>query len=441
MRTIFLKTIVWVGCMVIGASGVIAADEEASVTLGRHHVVRESIHLKHVTVWPVYSTHPIAKLSEYQTLKQAQDAKTGIVREIGAASSNSEQHQASQNQSEVSAVQQDHRPIREQSQGIRQEGQQHAGQQTGQEAQLQNVPQITAIYDIDPSISATEQGNQPNLVLQNVEQSNSHAQVGKLVIENKGSIAILVLAGTVVKGGKQDRLIGQDFIVPAKATVPVDAYCVEHGRWSQQRSGKDTAGVFEDTQVLANFKTRMSGQYAKSQQDVWNSVAQANSSAGKSPQSGTLMATIEDASKESRALRTEIEKTMEQALSSDSAKEAVGLAYAIDGKVREMRVFAHPDLFRTYAHQIISTIAIEADLARQEALKQNKTLAQEAMDARVMQARMKEMQKAKEEEVKTAAQNTNYYRKSEKAASARAEDNLINEKDGDKTVTEVYSFY
>ena len=40
-----------------------------------------------------------------------------------------------------------------------------------------------------------------------------------LVIENKGDVPIYVLAGTVVKGGKQDRQIGQDFIIEGKKTV------------------------------------------------------------------------------------------------------------------------------------------------------------------------------------------------------------------------------
>ena len=37
------------------------------------------------------------------------------------------------------------------------------------------------------------------------------AEVNKLTIANKGKLPIYVLAGTIVKGGKQDRQISQDY--------------------------------------------------------------------------------------------------------------------------------------------------------------------------------------------------------------------------------------
>ena len=65
---------------------------------------------------------------------------------------------------------------------------------------------------------------------------SSGAQVSELVVENKGDQAILILAGTLLKGGNQDRQISQDFIVPAKKTVAVGAFCVEQGRWQNHQA-------------------------------------------------------------------------------------------------------------------------------------------------------------------------------------------------------------
>ena len=48
------------------------------------------------------------------------------------------------------------------------------------------------------------------------------AVVNTLVVENKGDLPILVCAGTVVKGGNQDRQIGQDVVLKAKSTTPVE---------------------------------------------------------------------------------------------------------------------------------------------------------------------------------------------------------------------------
>src|SRR5258708_3999499 len=77
------------------------------------------------------------------------------------------------------------------------------------------------------------------------------AQVNSLVIDNQGDVPIYVLAGTIVKGGKQDRQIGDDFIVGARQTVPVDAFCVEHGRWTTDREGIATGGQFAVVGLLA----------------------------------------------------------------------------------------------------------------------------------------------------------------------------------------------
>ena len=76
------------------------------------------------------------------------------------------------------------------------------------------------------------------------------ARVNTLVIENKGDVPIYVLAGTVVKGGNQDRQIAQDFLVAARTTVPIDAFCVEHGRWSSDRQGQPTPPSSQPEAIL-----------------------------------------------------------------------------------------------------------------------------------------------------------------------------------------------
>jgi hypothetical protein len=65
--------------------------------------------------------------------------------------------------------------------------------------------------------------------------------VNELAIENVSSEDIYVQSGDIVKGGKQDRMMAQDFIVPPKSgRMPISAFCVEHGRWSGR--GNERAG-------------------------------------------------------------------------------------------------------------------------------------------------------------------------------------------------------
>ena len=58
------------------------------------------------------------------------------------------------------------------------------------------------------------------------------AEVNRLVLVNNSKHPLLLLAGEIVTGGKQDRVIGKDRIVPAESDpVDLSVFCVEPGRW------------------------------------------------------------------------------------------------------------------------------------------------------------------------------------------------------------------
>jgi hypothetical protein len=69
-----------------------------------------------------------------------------------------------------------------------------------------------------------------------VEPQNSYRgdQVNTLVLVNNSKKPLLLLAGEIVTGGKQDRVIAKDRIVPAGAD-PIDlgVFCIEPGRWTE----------------------------------------------------------------------------------------------------------------------------------------------------------------------------------------------------------------
>ena len=62
--------------------------------------------------------------------------------------------------------------------------------------------------------------------------------VNELSVENTGDEDVYIQSGDIVKGGQQDRTIGQDIIIMAHSgKMPLNAFCVEHGRWSQRTLG------------------------------------------------------------------------------------------------------------------------------------------------------------------------------------------------------------
>jgi hypothetical protein len=259
-------------------------------------------------------------------------------------------------------------------------------------------------------------------------QSNvgsSGAQVNTLAIENKGKLPVLVLAGTVVKGGNQDRQIGQDFVIAPGTTTPVDAFCVEHGRWQGDREGKSTGGKFETVSMLAQSKVRSAGQYEGDQSKVWDQVAKTNEATRKQAESGTLMASLGD--KDLSAQREALAGKAAGYLSGLKAKDdVVGLAYAVDGKVLGVRWFLNHDLFAQNEATLLNTAAMEALTARSQALAQKRAVASGNVEVKAVSSFITEAQKpAVSRKAPTRAANVNAYRESEKAYGSEAlmEDN------------------
>jgi hypothetical protein len=87
-----------------------------------------------------------------------------------------------------------------------------------------------------------EQNSKPaphSAVRHGQHQEQQEASVNQLVLVYRGQKQLLLLAGELVQGGDQDRIISQDRIVPPGGeALPLDVFCVEQGRWS---SGEEFA--------------------------------------------------------------------------------------------------------------------------------------------------------------------------------------------------------
>src|SRR5712691_11270485 len=94
----------------------------------------------------------------------------------------------------------------------------------------------------------------------------SGASVNQLVLINRSKRPLLLLAGELVSGGKQDRIIGKDRIVPAGAPpLPLDVFCVEHGRWTG-------GSQFAAAKTIVHPSVRESAAVDQAQTKVWDSV-------------------------------------------------------------------------------------------------------------------------------------------------------------------------
>jgi len=277
--------------------------------------------------------------------------------------------------------------------------------------------------DIGPIASLDDALSKGTAVVREVgaetSRDGSGAQVNSLVIQNKGKVAVYVLAGTIVKGGKQDRQIGDDFVVGPGQTVPVDAFCVEHGRWTTERNGVATGGKFGTVGLLTESSVRSAAQYERNQSEVWSKVAAVNAANRKSASSGTLMATVD--SGDVVAKRTALaQKVTAYVEGMQPAEDVVGLAYALDGKVRSVRWFANHKVFETFRSTLVSTAAQEAITSQSVAVASGRpTASAPPVPAEKVAQFVKDVATGKLKEHRdTAALNENDVRESSEGYSA-----------------------
>jgi hypothetical protein len=77
--------------------------------------------------------------------------------------------------------------------------------------------------------------------------------VGELSVDNTSSQYVFIMAGDIVKGGRQDRTIGEDIVLaPGAKKVPLKSFCVEQSRWSSR--GSESAAVFSSSEKTLNNK-------------------------------------------------------------------------------------------------------------------------------------------------------------------------------------------
>ncbi len=101
-----------------------------------------------------------------------------------------------------------------------------------------------------------------------IKETSQSGTVNALSLSNTGEFIIYGIAGEVVLGGKQDRILGEDVLLKPSETKQVKTFCVEHGRWSTQSTGTQ----FKDYYNVSSNSVRQAAVVQQNQQEVWNNV-------------------------------------------------------------------------------------------------------------------------------------------------------------------------
>lgn len=213
------------------------------------------------------------------------------------------------------------------------------------------------------TVVVTEAGAMQGLVRPGTRaQRQSGDEVNRLVLINNSERPLLLLAGEVVTGGKQDRVIGVDRIVPPKSgPIDLSVFCVEPGRWV---ASSDHFGVMKS--MMAQPSVRMPAMAERNQQSVWMHVdsaigsmtsaapaaspaMHASTSYAKAMENPEVQKKVGSVSADYDGLLRELRKV-----------GAKGVVVAINGRITWADVFASTDLLEKYWQKLIRSYAADS---------------------------------------------------------------------------------
>lgn len=176
--------------------------------------------------------------------------------------------------------------------------------------------------------------------------------VNQLTFINKSEQPVFILAGEVIIGGKQDRIIGTNTIIPANTTLAVPVFCVEHGRW-------DNSGTeFKTANALAHGRLRGQASFA-AQGEVWKEVAEKNKARKTANATDTYRQVAAQQNSSLKSQQNKVDQALSKIPAADRAN-MVGYVVALNGKVATVDMFQSPSLFKKVEQKLIKSYVTEA---------------------------------------------------------------------------------
>jgi hypothetical protein len=251
------------------------------------------------------------------------------------------------------------------------------------------VFEVGAVAD-ETSDRPAEATGEPHVQAENEPAGQTAAEVAgdvnRLMVLNTSGKPLYLMPGEIIIGGKQDRTIAQERIIPpGEQPVAIDVFCVEHGRWAGRSRAEHDAitfpvadrvspderariaehsdrGHFVASSANVSKKTRLSVQEGRKQTDVWDAVASTSVVGGVPAASGTFTANYADA-----GVLEKLEPYIEQ-LQQPVAKQEriIGVVVTINGKADSADLFESTPLFRKLWPKLLKSYALDAAHAEPE---------------------------------------------------------------------------
>lgn len=175
------------------------------------------------------------------------------------------------------------------------------------------------------------------------------ASVPDLIVENRGKSHVLLLAGEILLGGKQNRVLTEDILLPpGSGPRNVGVYCVEQGRWSGRTKEFEAKGSFAAPGLRSKVMERAD------QGRIWAEVNRYSRSMGAASPTESYQEIYE---------KPEIGKYLEEAakrLNHGSPSGAIGAAAFVGRSMAGLDLFFESGVFAREWPKLLRAHALDA---------------------------------------------------------------------------------
>jgi hypothetical protein len=175
------------------------------------------------------------------------------------------------------------------------------------------------------------------------------ATVPEVTVDNRGKLHVLLLAGEILVGGEQNRVLREDILLPpGSGPRAIGVYCVEQGRWNEGRRD------FESKSSFAQPGLRREVYDKADQARVWSEVARSTRAAAAPSPTGSYQQVYEQPAVKEHLTRAE------DALEASVPVGASGAAVFVASTLSGLDLFRDPGLFARQWRKLLRAHAVEA---------------------------------------------------------------------------------
>ncbi len=189
-----------------------------------------------------------------------------------------------------------------------------------------------------------------------IKEVSQQGTVNTLAVYNESKSHVFIMAGEILAGAKQDRVLKEDALIPPNSgKVLVNAYCVEQGRWAHK------SDKFYSENKAANISVRQSARDMGTQGAVWGKVAETNRAVAADAPTQSLSSSFE-----SEKVQKEKKEYSRHFIDIPGQYPgANGVIVLVNGKVLVADMFSSDDIFKKLWPKLYESYILEA-ISRQK---------------------------------------------------------------------------